>query len=434
MSLQLPCCPLPDAPVLVALSGGLDSTVLMHALAATAGVRATGLRALHVHHGLHADADAWAAHCTHACATLDVPLLVVNVKVPRHSGLGLEGAARAARHHAFDAALGDGEILALAHHRDDQAETLLLRALRGSGVDGLAAMRPWRAYARGWLWRPLLGFQRDALRAFATRHALHWIEDPTNVDASFDRSFLRTRVLPLLQERWPHADAALARSACLAAQASDLLAHEDDVALSTARIDDHTLDANALLALPPPRRARVLRRWITALGLPPLPGSGVDCIEAGLLRTRPDAQPRFDWHGARVQRWRGLLHAAIVRAPLPDAWSATWDGRAPLQLPTGDTLALLGAGNFEAPLRAHARQGGEQIQLPGRAHRHTLKRVLQAQGIPPWERHGMPMLSQAGGELLAAGDAILSAHLAAWLGAQGATLYWRKLPACPANH
>ena len=145
------------APILVGYSGGLDSTVLLHLLASDADLRRRGLRAIHVHHGLHAEADAWAAHGERECAALGVPLQAVRVEVDAGAGLGIEGAARAARHRAFAAALGDGEILALAHHRDDQAETFLLRALRGSGVDGLAAMRPWRAHARGWLWRPLTG-------------------------------------------------------------------------------------------------------------------------------------------------------------------------------------------------------------------------------------------------------------------------------------
>src|SRR5690606_11245758 len=143
-------------PLLVGFSGGLDSTVLLHRLARDGEWRARGLRAIHVHHGLHAEADAWAAHCARACARLDVPLDIARVRVERDGGQGLEAAARRARHAAFAEVLGSGAILVLAHHRDDQAETFLLRALRASGVDGLAAMRAWRRFGDGWLWRPLL--------------------------------------------------------------------------------------------------------------------------------------------------------------------------------------------------------------------------------------------------------------------------------------
>ncbi len=426
MPLSLPASPFPGAPILVGYSGGLDSTVLLHQLTKDIDARARGLRAIHVHHGLHPDADAWAAHCARSCALLHIPLLAVHVEVDRNSGLGLEGAARQARHFAFNGALRDGEILALAHHRDDQAETFLMRALRGSGVDGLAAMRPWRAYAHGWLWRPLLDHSHKALRACADEQALQWIEDPANADADFDRTFLRTRLLPLLRERWQHADVGLARSAGLSAQAADLLDAEDAVQLAHVQRSDRTLDAEALQALPAARRARLLRRWIAGLGLPPLPGQGVAHIETDLLGTRPDAEACFDWAGARVQRWRHLLYAAPLHEALPNDFACEWDGRAPLQLPTGDLLELAGAEAFDTCVRVHARHGGERITFPRRSHRHALKQVLLQHGVPPWERARMPLLSASDGELLAAGDAIVSARLETWLGDRGARLHWRR--------
>ncbi|MEG3049065.1 MAG: tRNA lysidine(34) synthetase TilS [Thermomonas sp.] len=412
---------------LLGFSGGLDSGVLLHMLALDADARRHGLRAIHVHHGLHADAELWAAHCQQICEALDVPLTIVRVEINRGSGLGLEGAARDARHRAFAEAIRDDEILTLAHHRDDQAETFLLRALRGSGVDGLAAMRPWRAYANGWLWRPLLDLPREALLAYAREHGLRWLEDPSNADTGFDRNFLRNRVMPLLRERWPHAGDALARSAALGAQASDLLDVEDASALLRAMRDERTLDIPALREIPGERRARILRRWIEGLGLPPLPGNGIAHIERDLLDARTERSPCFDWAGARVQRWRDLLHAGRIHEPLAPDWTQEWDGRAPLALPGGDTLELLGVDAFDAPLRAHARQGGERIVLPRRTHSHALKHVLQDAGMPPWQRERLPLLSDADGTLLAAGDAILSASLADWLRTRDARLHWARL-------
>lgn len=416
-----------DRPVLVGYSGGLDSGVLLHLLASDAAIRRNGLRAIHVHHGLHPDADAWTAHCERECAALRIPLQVVHVEVDRDAGLGIEGAARTARHRAFAQALDDGEILALAHHRDDQAETFLLRALRGSGADGLAAMRPWREFARGWLWRPVLDITRDALRDYAIAHGLRWIDDPGNEDARFDRNFLRNEVMPLLRQRWPGAATGFARSAVLSAQAVDLLDLEDASALLRAMRDERTLEIDALQAIPRERRARVLRRWIAGLGLPPLPGTGIDRIEAELLVARADAEARFDWSGTRVQCWRNLLHAGRIRDPLPPGWTQEWDGSTPLALPTGDNLVLVGAARFDAPLHAHARRGGERIVLPGRTHSHALKHVLQDADVPPWRRERMPLLSDAEGTLLAAGDAILSTQMAAWLHAHGAHLQWTRL-------
>lgn len=425
MSLALPAPPR-DGPLLVGFSGGLDSSVLLHHLASLPSLRARGLRALHVHHGLHPEADAWAAHCQTVCTELRVPLQVVRVAVDPGCGLGREGAARAARHAAFAQALQDDEILVLAHHRDDQAETFLLRALRGSGVDGLAAMRAWRPYAHGWLWRPLLELPRAALAADARAAGLRWLDDPANADPSFDRNFLRRQVLPLLHQRWPQAAASLARSAALAAHAADLLGADDAALLAGLRLAPDTLSADALRTLAPARRARVLRHWIAALGLPPLPGPALARIERELLDAPRDANPRIDWHGARLQRWRDRLHAGPLRAPLPADWHADWDGRAPLALPTGDVLHLHGSAGFDAPLRVHARRGGERIRLPGRTHSHALKHVLQAAGLPPWRRERLPLLSAADGTLLAAGDGILAAPLADWLRTHDARLRWAE--------
>jgi tRNA(Ile)-lysidine synthase len=414
----------PARPVLAAFSGGLDSTVLLHWLAAHPAMHG-GLRAIHVDHGLHPDSAAWAAHCRAACDALGVALDVVRVDVARDRGHGPEAAARSARHGAFIAALREGEVLALAHHADDQAETFLLRALRASGPDGLAAMRPWRAYGAGWAWRPLLDIPRGVLAQHAHAHALRWLEDPSNADASLDRNYLRREVMPRLRARWPHAADAFATSARLCTDATDLLDAEDARLLAALQGDDAaTLGLPALLAEPAARRARLLRRWVAGLGLPPLPANGIARIEHELLPARRDADAMFAWPGARIRRWRDVLHAAVPRAPLPDAWDAPWDGHAPLALPGGGMLRLDGAAGFDATLRVRTRRGGERIALPGRGHRHTLKHVLQALGMPPWERERLPLLEDAGGTLLAAGDRAIAAPLQAWLDARGARLAW----------
>ncbi len=414
-----------DVSVLLACSGGLDSTTLLHLLANDAAIRRNGLRALHVHHGLHPEADEWAAHCRRFCDALGVPLRVIHVDVDRGSGQGLEAAARQARYAAIRDALQPGEVLVTAHHRNDQAETFLLRALRASGPDGLAAMREWQAFAQGWHWRPLLRTPRSELFAYAKEHGLDWIEDPSNADTDYDRNFLRQRVLPLLRERWSQADAAFAHSAGLNAETVELL-HEEDARAraSGATLDAQTLSVSVLLELPAPRRARVLRRWIRELRLPPLPAEGIDRIETELLPACADAEARFDWHGATVRRWRDLLHASALRAPLPSAWRQEWDGRLPLVLPGGGTLALEGADALPSPVLAHVRAGGERIALPGRKHSTTLKNVLLGLGVPPWTRDLLPLLSTPAGELLAAGDLAYSTGFDAWLREYSARLIW----------
>ena len=414
-------------PVLLAFSGGLDSTVLLHALSQDLAIRTTGLRAIHVHHGLQTPADDWAAHCARFCESIGVPLSMVKVSVARDSGDGLEAAARKARYRAFETALLAGEVMVTAHHRDDQAETFLLRALRGSGPDGLAAMRPWRKFAAGWHWRPLLGTSRGDLLAYAQQHRLSWLDDPSNEDTHHDRNFLRQRILPLLRERWPQADAAFARSAVLNADAVELLDQEDALALAMARsVDPQALSTSALLELTAPRRARVLRRWIDALGFPPLPGEGIAQIESDLLPARADARARFVWRDVVIERWRDLLHVQRRREPLPAGWSAEWDGSEPLALPDGDSLELDGTDALPSPCRVSARQGGERILLPGRTHSHALKNVLQELGVPPWEREALPLVHDRAGTLVAVADLAYSSVFDAWLRQQGARLRWRR--------
>lgn len=424
MELTLPTAP-GDAPIAVGFSGGRDSTVLLHLLAGDAGVRTRGLRALHVDHGLHPRSAEWAMRCHEACAALAVPFVSRRVQVVA-AGEGPEAAARTARLAAFAEWQTPGETIALAHHRDDQAETVLLRLLRGAGGDGLAAMRARRPFGSGWLWRPLLAVPAADIVAWAQARGLHWIEDPSNDDTRLDRNFIRAQVLPLLRERWPQAPAALARSAGLLASQSALMADEDRRRLAQLTgADEATLHLPALLAQPPDWRDRLLRAWTAGLGLPPLPGDALATIHREVICAHDDAEPVFAWHGAQLRRWRDMLWAGWPLPPLPTGWCAEWDGRAPRELPTGERLALEPPTAFDAPLRLQARAGGERLRLPGRDHHSELKHVLQDLGIPPWLRARLPLLLAADGELLAAGDVVVSARLRNWLQARGSRLRLR---------
>jgi tRNA(Ile)-lysidine synthase len=420
--------PLPARRLAVGLSGGLDSITLLHALATSRDTRERGLRAIHVHHGLHPDADAWAAHCECVCAELGVPIQIVRVQVDRSDGRGPEGAARAARLRAFLSTVDEHELLALAHHRDDQAETVLLRMLRSAGGDGLAAMRRRSRLGTLHLWRPLLDLPRSALRDAATRQQLRWIEDPSNTDTGYDRNFLRHRVLPLLAERWPQASKNLARSASLLAEQAQLLAATTDTQLDALQVAPHVLSLSGLLAHPRAQRARILRAWLARLNARTPPASILGAIERDLLRARADGDARVAWADVVVHRWRDRLHAMHPDLPLPADWSTPWNGAAPLRLPDGALLELYGADCFDLPLTVRARLGGERIRLPGREHSHALKHVLQERDVPPWTRAQMPLLFASDGELLAAGDSLLSARMAEWLLAHSAHLRWLIAP------
>lgn len=401
----------PPPRLLVGYSGGLDSTALLHALTKAHPGR---VRAMHVHHGLHADADDWAIHCQQTCDALGVPLVIAHVEVVDVDA-GPEAAARAARHRAFEAHLQGGEWLALAHHRDDQAETFLLRALRGSGPEGLASMRPWRRFGEGWLWRPLLGLPRAALLAHAEANALGWIDDPSNASSLFDRNFLRNQVMPMLRQRWPQADAAFARAAGWQQQAASALQADDVDVISSP------LPLARLRALSPLQRVRSFRAWALTQGLPAVPARVADWLEDELAKPPGDGASECRWDGALLRRWRDALYPHGDLPPLPGDLDIQWDGRDELRLPNGLRWSLEGVPGFESLLHVRSRGGGERIQLPGRQHHHQLKHVLQEQGLPPWRRAAIPLLFDADGELLAAGD-IHSARLAAWLQGHGARL------------
>lgn len=412
-----------DAAVMVAYSGGLDSTVLLHLLS-NRSRPPSGLRALHIHHGLQAPADHWAEHCARTCEQWHIPLQIERVTVARDRGNGIEAAARDARRAVFAQHLQRGEWLALAHHLDDQAETFLLRALRGSGNRGLAAMRERSYFAHGQLWRPLLKTPRAALLAYARHHRLQWIEDPSNAHDDYDRNFLRLQVMPLLAQRWPQVADAFARSAALAADSEALLAEQDHADLAACCVPDGSVSVAALMQLSAPRRARVLRAWIAAVqALPPLPGNGIRVIEQELLQARTDLQPSFRWQQACIVRWRGHLHALQPMPVWPDGWQQPWDGSTSLRLPDGGQLSLHGAAAFDVPMIVRARAGGERIQLAGRSHSHSLKKLLQASDLPPWQRPHLPLLC-AGDDVLAAADCIISGTLQQWLDVNGAHLQW----------
>jgi len=399
--------------LLVGFSGGMDSTVLLHRLATD---RSFAVRAIHVHHGLHPDADRWAQQCRNFCERLGTAIDVVRVHVDDQSGEGLEAAARHARYAAFADSLCSDECLVTAQHQDDQAETVLLRLLRGSGSGGLAAMRALRPFANGWHWRPLLAIGRADLLAYARQHELEWIEDSANADIRHDRNFLRTEVMPVLNRRWPGAAAAMARSAMLLAESEQMLDEQTAHRLAQVQgLDPHTLSVPGLQRTTSAWRARMLRRWIDALGLPALPAAGIDTIERQLLNARPDAVAMFRWRGVAVRRWRDLLYAESVLPDLPEDWQAVWDSSLPLKLPTGACLRLLrneaaSAVAAPEPFRVSRRAGGERIRLPGRTHSHAVKNALQEFGVPPWQRKRLPLVYAADGELLAVGDVLRSAR------------------------
>lgn len=394
-----------EGPLCVGFSGGPDSTALLHTLSTLPEARARGLRAVHVDHGLHAHSDQWATHCETFCATHKIRLDVHHVQVDRRAGLGLEAAARVARYAVFADILACGENLLLAHHRDDQAETVLLKLLRGAGPQGLGGMRVRRPFSGGWLWRPLLDLPRDALAAHVKTHALACIDDPGNRTTRQSRNFLRVEIVPRLREHWPQATQALAHSARLHRAAADYIDAQSRVAVDGMRDIHGSLDASAWLALHETLRGPVLELWLHGLGLP-APG----LAQAAQLRRQvrdalPDKVPCVRWPGAEVHRWRGRLYAHKSQAHGEGAWIGAWQA-AELVLPTGGGSLRWSRMPTQPPPPLQVRLGETGVRLRPADDRHTrdLRDLFQQAAVPPWLRRGCPLIYDAEGTLLAVAD------------------------------
>lgn len=374
----------PRAAVCVGFSGGMDSVVLLDALAREGG---RPVRAVHVHHGLSPNADRWAAFCEGFCATRGIALRVERVKVPRDSGAGLEAAAREMRYAIY--AARKEPFVALAHHLDDQAETVLLQLLRGTGLKGVAGMPALRPLpgSRVSIWRPLLAMPRRLLLARARSLGLEWVEDESNAAIVQDRNFLRHEVAPLLDARFPGWREALARFARHAAEADRLLGARP-VPFSVKKGSD------------PIERSNTVRQFLAAHGLAMPSAARLAEMVRQLYEARADARVRIEHDGVTLARHRGEV--VVHRLPTgPGEWRIAWRGEKSVDLGDGrgevHFRRARGAG-IDAALAREGdwcfmpRAGGETMRVAARGRTRTLKNLLQEHAIPAWRREHLPLL------------------------------------------
>ena len=419
----------------VGLSGGLDSSVLLAALAASP--LPAPLRAIHVDHGLHPDAARWSSHSVDFAARLGVACEVVKVQARPQPGESPEAAARAARYAALARRLRPAEVLLTAHHADDQLETVLLQWLRGGGLKALAGMPEVGGFASGaWHARPLLGFTRAELRDWAATQGLEWLEDPSNLDARFDRNYLRLEVLPALRRRWP---AAASTGARVAAQAAEAIALEEDAgAVDLAAVaEGRTIALDRLALFGSARQRRALRAWFGALELPVPSAATLESLRRDMLAAAVDRLPETRWPGAVVRRYRGRLHADPTPEPalrLGESGSVSWLPGETLDLGALGRLELkpaygrgLRRGGFTGSLLVRPRPSGGLFRPAGSAHRRELRKWLQDQGVLPWMRGSLPVVF-ADAEIVAVGDLGCGGTLAAAPGEESWVIEWHGRP------
>ncbi len=403
----------------------MDSVVLLHLLHSLAPGRQWQISALHVHHGISPNADAWAEFCADLCGRYGIPLHIERVDVaPLRDAHGIEAAARKLRHAAFARQACD--FVALAHHADDQAETLLLQLLRGSGVKGAAAMPLLKQSVTAVTLRPLLDIARDSLLEYAREHALRWVEDESNADDSYPRNFLRHRVLPLLEQRFPAYRDTLARSALHFAEAAELL---DDLARGDAAlaVRGDALELAALKFLSPARARNLLRYFLHVQGAPMPQTVQLDDMLRQLYQAHEGAAVCIRFGDWQVRRYRGRVYALRALGGFDRELVLSWHGEAELAWPALDkrlrfTPAVGQGVSLEklrrAPVMLRLRRGGETLRPHSHAATRSLKNLLQENHIPPWVRERLPLL-YCGDELVGVGGVATSADFQASLDEEG---------------
>lgn len=411
--------------LLVGLSGGLDSVVLLDLLHRIAGHFSWKLAALHIHHGLSPNADSWAEFCVSLCDRYHIPLEVQHVEITPLLAHGVEAAARKLRHQAFAAQQSD--FVVLAHHADDQAETLLLQLLRGAGVRGAAAM-PMHASKRGKpvYIRPLLETTRAEIMRYAVTQDLRWIDDESNSDAYYPRNFLRHRVLPVLEERFPAYRETLSRSTRHFAEASlllDELAQDDG---SDALAGDR-LSLEPLRHMSLPRARNLFRYFLHSRNVSMPQVTRLNETLRQLLEARPDAAVSVQFGEFHVRRYRDQVFVIPETEKCEREYRQTWNGEGSLPWPPQATqlqfTRVMGAGLSEEKLRGKSvsvrlRGGQETLKPHPRAARRTLTNLLQQHHIPPWQRERMPLL-YAGERLVCVVDVAIEADFQAKAGEPG---------------
>ena len=410
--------------VVVAFSGGLDSTLLLHAL--NRSKSSASLKAIHIDHGLYADSADWSAHCALVAKSLDIELVTRKLELTQAPGQSLEAVAREARYAALADAIGLGDVVVTAHHADDQLETVLMRMLRGTGVRGLTAIHATMPFGDGVLARPLLDFTRAEIEAEATRLGLGWLEDPSNADTRFDRNFVRARILPALRERWPQAAVTASRLARQMAEAESVLGEVAAADLAPAAGLER-ISVDLLTALSEPRLNNVLRHAVREQHLP-VPNAVQLAELRRALVAREDSEVVVRWPGAEARIYRRKLYL-LLPAESEASKTGRIDTGSIFSLADGE-LCLVAAEAYGIPdrwarngLDVAFRAGGERFRPQGSQHHKLLKQWFQEAGIVPWMRATVPLLYH-GDELVAVADICLADNLPQ---GEGDGPFWRPV-------
>lgn len=408
----------------VGYSGGADSTALLVALARQRENLGARIEAIHFNHGLNEDSESWQQHCEAFCLQLGIP--ITSHTLDLSPGMtDLENRARKLRYQWVEEHIDRETIYLTAHNADDRAETFLLNALRGSGLEGLASIPEIRPLGPGQVARPLLGFSHAALTAYLEQKGFRWIEDPSNQDSGPDRNFIRNEVMPLLESRWPAARQTLARTSGHLRSANEVLRDLLTQQCDFASLDDNKLPLRVLHMLGPAASSYVLREWLRRQDAPAVPEARLEEFLQQLAESTPESQCEMTWAGWALRLYRHELRL-LASIDFPECPRRDWSDNSQLDLGPGlGKLVFHG----DVPKQGHQwvvgpRQAGSRIQLHAGGPGRKLKKMLSEQPVPPWQRMSIPILYQ-NGQALAIGDWQLAPEFAEWLAEQGLEYRWQ---------
>jgi len=396
----------------VGYSGGLDSHVLLHVIIELIGKKR--ITAVHVNHQLSSNSDIWQKHCEDRCLEIGVDIICKTVSI-KNRGTGIEDAARNARYSVFEKLLKKNDLLILAHHADDQIETMLFRLFRGSGIKGMSGMPISRLLGNGELFRPLLPFFRRDLESYASANQINWIEDDSNLDIAFDRNFIRHKLIPTINERWPNSSFKLNRSANIFAESDfliNILAQKDfKIVTEVSERVGWSISIDKLNGFEIIRQKNILRYWFNLHNLT-LPSYAVlDNALNQMIGSKIDAEPIVSWGDLQLRRFNKKLYLLPLNFEDPnysvkkkkgrellEKNSIKWDGSSQLILPDSSSLCVkqkMKGGlriDVKKNLEIRFRSGGERCKPKGRSGSNTLKKLFQEYTLEPWLRNNIPLI------------------------------------------
>jgi tRNA(Ile)-lysidine synthase len=425
---------------IVGFSGGADSTALLHALNTVRDQLDTSISAVHVNHGLHDDADLWQQQCEVFCRQNKIKLLCLRISLENRTGYGLEAEARHLRYEAISALLTTGTSLLTAHHADDQAETLLLNLMRGSGVDGLSAMPESRPLGSGLLQRPMLEFQNSAILDYLHKNKIEWTEDPSNQCLNHDRNFVRHEVIPLLEKRWPEISKRLFLTRKAMTGARRLLEKLSNDYIGQNLDHPYVLKITTQLMDDPELFKLVMRRWMKQSGRATIPVYRLEAFYLQVKQASHNPNIVVTWAGSSLRLYKQKLWLCSDTGILPCPAIEWTIGQNEIDLGNDIGRLVLEDQNMTGN-RSENQSGSKMTDAPGKGfsilgrvdveesvidlgnHHKSLKNLFQAAGIPPWLRDYIPFC-KLDGELVAMGDWCFGANIESWLTENNIRMNW----------